>query len=1158
MAVYIPAIADDTETIDGVTYDIVTISVNAPNYDTNNPPRFARVKYNKLCPVVITSDDMGAGELIRNWAYFNGYPIYDNSGYGHVSMGDGFLETPYNAAELSLQVDTMKRDGHQPLTYSDGTGGVRRFTGTSAIWPHFANNNTYTMMNGTDAKTMIRTGWSFAQHDVDKEYATDAATIASRFATLSETWATYTGIGLKVMVEPAGEHKYIDAGKNSNEICWNIFQNGVVDTYPELPTPFELSLWTSGNKDWTTFDSKPAETTTRFFFQGHESTFADYIANADGNHIIMGGTHGMNDEALLLMKEISEAGSHSKKDQFWVTGADEMWEYYHLYNNAHITDVSYSGDTLTFKVKIPRYKKSQFRELTINIPGITSGTTCTFSDNVVTGSYYQNDGQYTINLGLESKTCTYIEELISYYRSHFHNTYVKDDAQYLINTLKPGTTRDSYQTQLDAEPNYSYTVKSNHDNLIASGSSDEATAVSYGFPKYELVGTDLYQTIANSTPPYYVNTFTPEGKNQVVTINYGETPAVRNVVYYCEGENLPGAIYHPGNQANISNNGKAEYYVYRYSSNGAGGIIKNTTTVTTLQPGRYKLVVGNGDSNSSATYTFMLGNKNILSYESSQKYASEHTKEDIIVKAEQTLTVSAVGGGDPHWIDYIYIQKTGDYDTNNPDVQLTSTTTDLDATNGNTATLTATATGKNDASITHIVIKDADGTTVASAEGSSCTYEFTPTALGTTLFTAEGTDNNGKTGLSDDLSITVRSDFTLTATSNLGDDLGSTTLTGQSADKNYRFMYPRYLLKGTTLYETEARSTNDQELHYGETIAFTLANKTASRTVSYQPVAANIVYYTEGEDISGSQTITWTADAPDYNKGEYYALSLGSKGACGGIPNSSTAITTLPAGTYHMVAGIGLSLNASTWTFNKGDSQLGTYSPTAQKKVNIYTSDEFTLDEETAITVASAAGKTSSQTWLDFVYFQKLGTTPITVGTVGIGSFASPYVLDFTNSNIKAYRGEDGDGKVMLYPLTMVPAGEGLFLEGTKGTAITEYIPLATSVPEAIEKNDFVGVLETTEVEAGNYVLSVKKDGSSPAFRRLASATSVPAGHSYLRASISKALSVAIEWEDNTTGIHIVESKDTNSHTSYNLKGIPVNNRRKGLIINNGKIYFNK
>lgn len=36
-------------------YDLVRVGVKTAFYDVNKPPVFARVKYNKLCPLIVTS-----------------------------------------------------------------------------------------------------------------------------------------------------------------------------------------------------------------------------------------------------------------------------------------------------------------------------------------------------------------------------------------------------------------------------------------------------------------------------------------------------------------------------------------------------------------------------------------------------------------------------------------------------------------------------------------------------------------------------------------------------------------------------------------------------------------------------------------------------------------------------------------------------------------------------------------------------------------------------------------------------------------------------------------------------------------------------------------------------------------------------------------------
>ena len=649
-----PSFAQTTEVIDGIIYDIVSIKITTPTYDTSKPPVCAKVKYNKLCPLIITSDDMGTSELVNSWAFFNGYPAFSSNTYSYISKGDNFLESPYREIELKQQIKELKRSDHQPLTYTDGTGGVRRFTATSAIWPYEVENKNYMLINGKDAKTMIRTGWSFAQHDVDKEYAANAETIASRFKDLSENWEDIVGIGIKVMVEPNGNHKYIDAGKQSDEICWNIFQNGQLPNYPEEKNA-RISDWTTGS-DWTSFTHKPEATTIRFFFQNKEKEFEDRIEKADGSLMILGGTHGLSSIILNYLRDIVQPS-----DKYWVTGADEVWEYYHLYNTSKITDIIYENEILSFNVKIPRYKKHQFRELTLNIPGVTNGTSCSFSNNIITGAGKQNRDYYTINFGMENRIYSYIEELITYYRAHQHNSYVKNDAQYLINLLSPGDKKKNYQAMLDAAPSYcSYQITTDIGNKeLASGAQDEATPITFCFPKYVLDGTDLFETTPNETEPYYMITYTPDKGRNYKTINYKEV--IHDVVFFIEGEDLDNVQYHPVNTNNINNKNKAEYYVYHWSSNAAGAIIKDPTNIATLQPGSYKITVATGATNdkenNNTIYTFKLGDNSVYSFTSNKTGINEYFTDLITVNEEQTLTLEAANPNTSRWIDYLYIQK---------------------------------------------------------------------------------------------------------------------------------------------------------------------------------------------------------------------------------------------------------------------------------------------------------------------------------------------------------------------------------------------------------------------------------------------------------------------------------------------------------------------
>ena len=248
----------------------------------------------------------------------------------------------------------------------------------------------------------------------------------------SSTWASKVGIGLKVMVEPNGNHNYLAAGQQNSGVCWNIFQNPATG-YPGNDKT--LTDWTNGTMP-TTFSSKPTGGYTRTFFQGKETAWKSEVEEADGTKIIIGGTHGIGDEIKTHLRTATNVTENA-----WVGSADEVWEYYHIYNNVVIENVSWSGSALTFDVKVPTYSKHQYRELTINIPGLTGTGAPSFSTESgktvpVTGGYKTDGGTgigYTLNIGLESSINAHLSDLMTIYRDDQTNEFVKRDIQYLIN-----------------------------------------------------------------------------------------------------------------------------------------------------------------------------------------------------------------------------------------------------------------------------------------------------------------------------------------------------------------------------------------------------------------------------------------------------------------------------------------------------------------------------------------------------------------------------------------------------------------------------------------------------------------------------------------------------------------------------------------------------
>ena len=754
---------------DVTDYETVTVSIPATGYDASKGPEMARVKYNKTFPLVITSDDMGKTELTNNWAEVNGYPnVSDNVDLGIQPGGSKLLAAPYK--KYYMQHESSDVSDYQPMTYTDNVGKKQRYRMTSAIMPFELANNSYAKISADDAKLMLRTGWSFAQHDVNDISSVSA--ISSAMTTNNTTWTNAVGIGLKVMVEPNGNHKYLDAGRQNDGICWNIFQNPNSE-YPGNSKT--LTSWTNSRTDWsasgiqnmpTTFSSKPTGGYARTFFQGNESAWKAAVDAADGTSMIIGGTHGLGDDIKNHLRTSSNVTGNA-----WVCGADEAWEYYHIYNKVKIENVSWDNTNkkLTFDIQVPTYNKNQFRELTLNIPGLTGTGAPTFSTASgktvpVTGGFNADGGTgigYTMNIGLETSINTYIEQLMTIYRDDQTNAFVKRDLEYLISQLWDGPAKTNYQNQLDVDPTYDLTVQSSLGTTLATIKTDTNGDKSFAVPRYIVDSNKLYEHTANGTAPYYVNTIaTSTGTPSAVS--YAEKAVTGNAVLFVEGEDMTGATV-VGCDFDNTTTSDPRYYAMRLASMGMGGCIVSGTpaaVTNSLPRGKYKLVIGYGDSytGNSSTYNVCVGGSSIYEFNNSgasNQAVTEFTTGDFDIEVDNTpVTITSDYTNDHpekgnRWIDYVYIIKTADLAAAVPTMTFTKSTAAATVKTGTTATLTATAVPNGGSGLTTaIYAADSEGTPSgdALATGSTdVTYNFTPSSDGTYYFVAQSTNSAGTT-----------------------------------------------------------------------------------------------------------------------------------------------------------------------------------------------------------------------------------------------------------------------------------------------------------------------------------------------------------------------------------------------------------------------------
>ncbi|MBQ3753352.1 MAG: hypothetical protein II864_07370 [Prevotella sp.] len=800
-------------------YETVTVSIPATGYDADagetgsgkGVPQMARVKYNKTFPLVITSDDMGKTELTNNWAEVNGYPnINANVDVGIQPGGTDFLAAPYK--KYYMQGESSNPEDYQPMTYTDNVGKTQRYRMTSAIMPYLLKSDgtsQYDKIDAYDAKLMLRTGWSFAQHDVDDISSVSA--ISAAMTANNTQWATKVGIGLKVMVEPNGNHNYLAAGSANSGICWNIFQNSTSE-YPFQSKA--LNVWAATRSDWTstgfgtmptTFSSKPTGGYARTFFQGNESSWMSTVNSATGDNIVIGGTHGLGDE---IKKHLRTA---NVTDKAWVGSADEVWEYYHIYNNLKIEKVVYSGGYLTFDVQVPTYNKNQYRELTLNIPGLTGTGAPTFSTASgktvpVTGGYATDGGSgigYTMNIGLETSITDHINQLMAIYRDDQTNEFVKRDLEYLISQLWDGT---SYTSQLNATTKHDLTVGSSLDGTtgptLATIKTDTDGSKSFAVPRYIVSGDKLYEVAANSSRPNYAQTITTTetpsaisySEKSLSSLAVSANNFIPKAILVVEGEDMTGMTV-LGADLDLAQTSHGRYWAMALGSGGmAGNLVSgNTATVTSALPrGKYKAVIGYGETyKSQGTYTYNLlvdGTQaaTVSSSSATNNAVTELTTAEFDVTADGqaiTLTTDNTNTGS-RWIDYIYFVQTGSLEPQAPTAAIAASAgTTASIKTGNSITITANATQHGGSNYTGIKIYQCNddagtvsGDALATSNTEKVSYTFTPGSAGTYYFKAVANDATLNDGTSEVITVTVVDNID-TYTLNIIDKSGNVAMT---------------------------------------------------------------------------------------------------------------------------------------------------------------------------------------------------------------------------------------------------------------------------------------------------------------------------------------------------------------------------------------------
>ena len=208
------------------------------------------------------------------------------------------------------------------------------------------------------------------------------------------------------------------------------------------------------------------------------------------------------------------------------------------------------------------------------------------------------------------------------------------------------------------------------------------------------------------------------------------------------------------------------------------------------------------------------------------------------------------------------------------------------------------------------------------------------------------------------------------------------TTTG-TADKasSVKIPFRQYNVVDGNLYK---KGQINKEFNY----SFTLNEDQQVENLEYSATdVTDVVFLSEGEDIEGLTPITTGNTA-----------IRSSNSAAGYAAEADVEFVTLPSGTYKLTAVIYDSSKTpdSHWIFKAGDTEIADLNCTT---VNIQelTSDEFTLDTRTALTIAQGGSSTQG---IDLIYIVKTADVTDGIATVSTDAARGDNVYDLQGRRV--------------------------------------------------------------------------------------------------------------------------------------------------------------
>ena len=188
------------------------------------------------------------------------------------------------------------------------------------------------------------------------------------------------------------------------------------------------------------------------------------------------------------------------------------------------------------------------------------------------------------------------------------------------------------------------------------------------------------------------------------------------------------------------------------------------------------------------------------------------------------------------------------------------------------------------------------------------------------------------------------------------------------------------------------------------------------------------------------------------------------------------------------------------------------------------------------------------------------------------------YCYDLTGTGIKAYTGvleptdDPGVDALKLKEAgNIIGKGIAVVLKYTAGDdlgpTIDIDIPTSAETPQAVEKNDLTGTDINLSwngegdrlIPANSYALSSSKEYGVGFYYSNYEGWTIDAHKAFLTLDSSAAKSIIFQFEDEPTGIEsLTPALSEGEGAAYNLNGMRVDDNYKGIVIKNGKKFYQK